>query len=118
MLNRIASAKSKGWLTDSIPNTVKKQTEPIVQNTRHDIMLKHVLNFSNLMTQERKSNISRSKKIASMITSHFKKLEGTDEKEIKLEKRRIRKIAKWTAAEVRKKWKLAARVILLKLWLM
>jgi helicase SWR1 len=109
--NRIDIARARGWLGDSAsPAAPRKQPEPSTIQTRHDIMLKHVINFSSLMAQERRSNISRAKKIAQMIAQHFKRLEGTDEKEIKAEEKRIRRLAKWTAQEVRKKWKLAERV--------
>lgn len=110
--DRIAAARARGWLAgDSVsPAAPKKQPEPQNVPTRHDIMLKHALNFSSLMAQERRSNISRAKKISLMITQHFKKLEGTDEKEIRAEEKRIRRLAKQTAQEVRKKWKLAERV--------
>lgn len=92
------------------PAIPKKQVEPTVAPTRHDIMIKHVLNFSGLMAQERRSNISRAKKIAQMVMQHFRKLEGVDEKEIKAEEKRIRRLAKWTGNEVRKKWRLAEKV--------
>lgn len=110
--DRISTARARGWLaSDSVsPTAPRKQPEPPVTPARHDTMLKHILNFSSLMAQERRSNISRAKKIAQMIAQHFKKLEGTDEKEIKAEERRIRRLAKQTAQEVRKKWKLAERV--------
>lgn len=112
MRNRIDNARARGWLTGDNASSAahRKQPEPSVAQTRHDIMLKHVVNFSSLMAQERRSNISRAKKIAQMVAQHFKKLEGTDEKEIKAEEKRIRRLAKWTAQEVRKKWKLAERV--------
>jgi helicase SWR1 len=112
--DRIATARAKGWLANDSTNLAapRRQAEPQFTPTRHDIILKHVLNFSSLMAQERRSNISRAKKIALMITQHFKKLEGTDEKEIKAEEKRIRRLAKHTAQEVRKKWKLAGRVYL------
>jgi HSA len=110
--DRIAIARNRGWLIGDghAPAAPRRQAEPQVIPTRHDIMLKHILNFSSLMAQERRANISRAKKIAQMISQHFKKLEGTDEKEIKAEEKRIRRLAKVTAQEVRKKWKLAERV--------
>jgi HSA len=110
--DRITIARAKGWLADDSvsPTAPRKQPEPQNIPTRHDITLKHAINFSSLMAQERRSNISRAKKVALMITQHFKKLEGTDEKEIKAEEKRIRRLAKSTAQEVRKKWKLAERV--------
>lgn len=110
--DRIATARARGWLAgDSVnPAAPRKQPEPQNIPTRHDTMLKHIINFSSLMAQERRSNISRAKKISQMITQHFKKLEGTDEKEIKAEEKRIRRLAKQTAQDVRKKWKLAERV--------
>jgi helicase SWR1 len=110
--NRIFIAKSKGWLRDhsAAPPVPRRQIEPQPGQTRHDVMLKHVLNFSSLMAQERRANMSRAKRISQMILQHFKKLEGTDEKEIKAEEKRIRKLAKQTAQEVRKKWKLAEKV--------
>ena len=110
--DRIAVAKARGWLVgdSASPGAPRRQTEPSAAQTRHDFMLKHVLNFSSLMAQERRGNISRAKKIAQMITQHFKKLDGTDEKEIKAEEKRIRRLAKQTGQEVRKKWKLAEKV--------
>jgi len=110
--NRIDSARARGWLTGDSASTAahRKQPEPSTVQTRHDIMLKHIINFSSLMAQERRSNVSRAKKIAQMVAQHFKKLEGTDEKEIKAEEKLIRRLAKWTAQEVRTKWKLAGRV--------
>jgi helicase SWR1 len=112
--DRIATARSRGWLVDDSTSSTapRKQPEPTNIPTRHDVMLKHILNFSSLMAQERRGNISRAKKIAQMITQHFKRLEGTDEKELKAEEKRIRRLAKWTAQEVRKKWKLADKVSL------
>jgi helicase SWR1 len=110
--DRIATARSRGWLTDdSAPSAPKRQQEPPTPQTRHDIMLKHILNFSNLLAQERRGNVSRAKRIAQMVQAHFKRLEGTDEKELKAEEKRIRRLAKQTAQEVRKKWKLAERVV-------
>jgi len=112
--DRITLARNRGWLTDdSTPSPPKRQSEPHTAQGRHDIMLKHVLNFAGLMAQERKGNMSRAKRIAQMIQAHFKRLEGTDEKEIKAEEKRIRRLAKQTAQEVRKKWKLAEKVIVL-----
>jgi HSA domain len=109
--NRILAAKRKGWLQEHVSSVIPKpQSEPTIPHTRHDFMLKHVINFSGLMAHERKSNVSRAKKISQMILQHFKKLEGTDEKEIKAEEKRIRRLAKQTAQEVRKKWKLADKV--------
>jgi helicase SWR1 len=111
--DRIAAARARGWLTDDNPAAPRKQPEPQNIPTRHDVLLKHVLNFSSLMAQERRANILRAKKISQMITQHFKKLEGTDEKEIKAEGKRIRRLAKQTAQEVRKKWKLAEKVFMI-----
>jgi helicase SWR1 len=110
--NRIEIARARGWLANdsASPAAPRKQPEPPTAQTRHDVMLKHVVNFATLMVQERRSNVSRAKKIAQMVAQHFKKLEGTDEKEIKAEEKRIRRLAKQTAQEVRKKWKLAERV--------
>jgi helicase SWR1 len=116
--DRIAAAKARGWLADDVnPAAPRKQPEPQNTPTRHDVLLKHVLNFSSLMAQERRGNISRAKKISQMITQHFKRLEGTDEKEIKAEEKRIRRLAKHTAQEVRKKWKLADKVCRLRCFL-
>ena len=110
--DRIVAARARGWLTDdSTPSAAKKQPEPATPQSRHDIMLKHIVNFSGLLAQERRSNISRAKRIAQMVQAHFKRLEGTDEKELKAEEKRIRRLAKQTAQEVRKKWKLAEKVV-------
>jgi len=112
ILDRIALARKKGWLTDDPqhPSAPKRQQEPAKGGSRHEVLLKHVLNFSGLMQAERRGNVSRAKKIAGMVQAHFKRLEGTDEKELKAEEKRIRRLAKVTGQEVRKKWKLAEKV--------
>ena len=61
------------------------------------------------MADERRAHLSRSKKIAGMIDLYFKRLSGAEEKERKRETQRIKQLARKTALEVMKRWKLARR---------
>ncbi|BFZ60615.1 swr1 complex component [Saitoella coloradoensis] len=109
--NRIEELRAKGLLDAPAP-VFKKQVESPRDPDHHDVLLGHALNFSKLMSTERRSNISRAKKIAGMVTAYFKRLEGADEKERKLEEKRIRQLAKKTVQDVKKKWKLAEKEVL------
>ncbi|GAO52392.1 hypothetical protein G7K_6470-t1 [Saitoella complicata NRRL Y-17804] len=109
--NRIEELRAKGLLDAPAP-VFKKQVEPPRDPDHQDALLAHAVNFSKLMSNERRSNISRAKKIAGMVTAYFKRLEGADEKERKLEEKRIRQLAKRTVQDVKKKWKLAEKEVL------
>ncbi|KAF5095267.1 hypothetical protein D0Z03_001875 [Geotrichum reessii] len=63
------------------------------------------------MADERRSHLSRSKKIAGMVDLYFKRLSGAEEKERKRETQRIKQLARKTALEVMKRWKLAEKVV-------
>lgn len=91
---------------------VKKQVEPPRQSAHRDFFISHVLNFSKLQSDERRRHISQAKKISLMVHAHFKRAVGDKERDEKQEEKRLRQIAKRTAHEVRKKWKLAEKIVL------
>lgn len=74
----------------------------------------HACNFSKLMYEERKRNLSTARRIAGMIQGHFKR-QATAGERLDLERQRaLRQIAKRTANEVRRKWRLAEKEVLRK----
>lgn len=115
---RIDDARSEGKLLDqSQPSgwsayTLKRPFEPPRTLAHRDYFLSQALHYSKLAAEERRNHIVKSKKIAAMIQLHFKRLSGADEKERKLQEKRIRQIAKRTAQEVKRKWRLAEKVCL------
>ncbi|KAG4305210.1 hypothetical protein PORY_001380 [Pneumocystis oryctolagi] len=110
LLNKIELAKSNGSLS-KLPSLIKKSIEPIRAPDHLDHLISHAVYFSKLVANERRTNISRAKKISGMIISYFKKLFGADEKERKEEEKRIKQLAKRTSLEVKKKWKLVEKEI-------
>ena len=117
--HRIQNAKHSGLLKSN--NSTHLSHRPLSKHpssshstarqfAHHDHLVSQTLFFSHLMSSERRSNIARAKKIAAMVQAHFKRKDGATERDRKEELRRIRQLAKFTAHEVRKKWKLAQNV--------
>lgn len=81
------------------------------ESTYRDHLLSQSTFFAKLMADERRAHLSRSKKIAGMVDLYFKRLSGAEEKEKKRETQRIKQLARKTALEVMKRWKLAEKVV-------
>ncbi|KAK9354877.1 SNF2 family N-terminal domain-containing protein [Lipomyces doorenjongii] len=92
-------------------NSLKRPFEPPRTRSHRDQLLSHAIYLSKLAMDARKSHLSRGKKIASMVQLHFKRLSGADEKERRLAEKRLRQLAKRTAMEVKRKWRLAEKVV-------
>jgi helicase SWR1 len=85
--------------------------DPAHDSTHRDHLLSQATFFAKLMAEERRAHLSRSKKIAGMVDLYFKRLSGAEEKERKRETQRIKQLARKTALEVMKRWKLAEKVV-------
>ncbi|KTW26011.1 hypothetical protein T552_03281 [Pneumocystis carinii B80] len=111
LLNKIEQAKLKGSLCKSSALMIKKSIEPVRTLDHLDHLISHAIYFSKLVANERRTNISRARKISGMIISYFKRLSGADEKEKKEAEKKIRQLAKKTSLEVKKKWKLIEKEV-------
>ncbi|KAK9240000.1 SNF2 family N-terminal domain-containing protein [Lipomyces kononenkoae] len=92
-------------------NSLKRPFDPPRAHSHRDHLLSHAVHLSKLAADVRRSHLSRNKKIASMVQLHFKRLSGADEKERRLAEKRLRQLAKRTAMEVKRKWRLAEKVV-------
>lgn len=119
---RIADAKKRGLLRDDEPGSLhgtpapgdfklQKFKDPIRRDTHEDYLVTHAIHFAKLLNDERRSHISKAKKVSQMIEHYFKRLEGAEEKEKKMAARRLKQLAKKTAQDVMKRWKLAEKVV-------
>jgi hypothetical protein len=88
----------------------KPSSEPKRSKDHRDHLIEHVVHFSKLLSDERKSHMFLSKKVGRMVMGHFDKLLGRSERERKEEEKNQKILAKWTMKEVRKKWKMAIDV--------
>lgn len=88
----------------------KPSSEPKRSKDHQDHLIEHVVYFSKLLADERKSHMFLSKKVGRMVMGHFEKLLGKSERERKEEEKNNKILAKWTMKEVRKKWKMAIDV--------
>lgn len=85
--------------------------EPKRLKDHTDNLLDHVVYFSKLVHDERKSHIAASRRVGKMVLAHFDKERGKEERERKEGEKERKTLAKWTVREVRKKWKLAVNVV-------
>ncbi|QSL65743.1 hypothetical protein MERGE_000021 [Pneumocystis wakefieldiae] len=111
LLNKIEKAKLKGSLCKSPTLIIKKSTEPVRTLDHLDHLISHAIYFSKLVANERRTNISRARKISGMIMSYFRRLSGADEKEKKEAEKKIKQLAKRTSLEVKKKWRLIEKEV-------
>jgi helicase SWR1 len=91
---------------------IKKFVDPTRKTTHNDHLVSHAIYFARLMMDERRAHATRARKISNMVDLHFKRLSGAEEKERKQWERLMRQLARRTAMEVLKKWKLAEKVVL------
>lgn len=85
--------------------------DPFSKSVHRDHLVSQSVFFAKLMSDERRAHISRSKKVAGMVDLYFKRLSGAEEKERKRESQRMRQLARRTALEVMKKWRIAEKVV-------
>ncbi|KAG7754590.1 hypothetical protein KL911_002029 [Ogataea haglerorum] len=93
-------------------NHYKPPTEPFRSRnelTHYDHLLAQGIRSSKLIHDLRASRISRCRRIAGMIESHFKKLSQEQERKEREFEKKIAKLARDTAKEVKKKWLVAVK---------
>ena len=96
---------------DLLRSTPAPQQPIVAKPTYQDHLVSQAVYFSRLISEERRQHVSRAKRISTMIDLYFKRLSGQEEKDKKLEEKRIRQLARKTANDVLKKWKLAEKVV-------
>lgn len=105
---------SKPFATTLLSTLRKTYEDPVLQKsepTFQDHLVSQAVFFAKLMSDERRSHTSKSKKMSGMVDAYFKRLSNAEEKERKLEEKRIRQLARRTALEVMKQWKIAEKVV-------
>ncbi|KAF9175600.1 swr1 complex component [Mortierella sp. AD010] len=108
LLDRIDALKAEGRLGGKPP---KAFVDPEVPKLQYNWLMEHVMTSSRLIKEEGKLQMARARKVSKMITRHFEQLNGKSEREQKLEEKRIRKVAKLTANEVKKKWRYVEGIV-------
>ncbi|OLL25871.1 Helicase swr1 [Neolecta irregularis DAH-3] len=110
---RIRIAKSKGWLSEDRLDisVLKKEPEIPREPDLYDNLVSQATMAGKVYLHNRKFGISQCRKISNTVTNHFKRLEGADEKEKKELERRMKQLARRTAFEVRRKWKLVDKEV-------
>ncbi|KAF9358765.1 swr1 complex component [Mortierella sp. AD094] len=108
LLDRIDALKAEGRLGGKPP---KAFVDPEVPKLQYNWLMEHVMTSSRLIKEEGKLQMARARKVSKMITRHFEQLNGKSEREQRLEEKRIRKVAKLTANEVKKKWRYVEGIV-------
>lgn len=102
LLDRIDTLKAEGRLGGK-PG--KPFVDPEVPKLQYNWLMEHIMTSSRLIKEEGKLQMTRARKVSKMITRHFEQLHGKSEREQRLEEKRMRKVAKLTSNEVKKKWR-------------
>ncbi|KAF9192500.1 swr1 complex component [Haplosporangium sp. Z 11] len=108
ILDRIEELRAEGRLGGK---PAKPFIDPEVPKLHYNWLMEHIMTSSRLIKEEGKLQIARARKVSKMITRHFELLHGKSEREQRLEEKRIRKLAKLTSNEVKKKWRYVEGVV-------
>ncbi|KAH8551767.1 SNF2 family N-terminal domain-containing protein [Umbelopsis sp. PMI_123] len=108
--DRIANVKAKGGLNKSLQSALRRQVEPSRGESHHDMLINQVVSTSKLFNNNSKYRKASAKKVAKAVERYWESLRTQDERLVKEEARRMQRLAKWTAQEVKKKWKVVERV--------
>ncbi|KAA8911698.1 hypothetical protein TRICI_003730 [Trichomonascus ciferrii] len=119
---RIADGKKRGLLRDDEPGSsygtpapggprLQKFKDPIKHKTHDDYLVTHAIHFAKLLNDERKSHISKAKKVSQLVEQYFRQLETAEERKEKLEAKRLTQLKKKSVQELMKRWKLAEKVV-------
>ena len=84
--------------------------EPVRKSDLLDVLRRQVLEYSKHFREESKVRIAGSRKVAKMIQAHFERVAGVEDRNKKLEEKRLRLLAKSTMKTVTQQWKLAVLV--------
>lgn len=108
--DRIANLKQNGGLNKPLQSVLRRQVEPPRGEVHHDILMNQVTSTAKLFHNNSKYRKASAKKVAKAIERYWDSLRTQDERLVKEEARRLQRLAKWTAQEVKKKWKVVERV--------
>ncbi|KAG0335970.1 swr1 complex component [Podila humilis] len=110
LLDRIAKMKAESGGRRSGP-AIRAFVDPEVPKLHHNWLLEHVMTSSRLIKKEGEYQMARARKVSKMILRHFEQLHGKSERVQREEDKRIKKLAKLTANEVRKKWRYVEGIV-------
>ncbi|KAF9435923.1 swr1 complex component [Entomortierella beljakovae] len=108
ILDRIDVLRAEGRLCGRPP---KPFVDPEIPKLQSHWLMEHIMTSSRLIKEEGKLQIARARKVSRMITKHFEQLNGKSERDQRLEEKRIKKVAKLTANEVKKKWRFVEGIV-------
>ncbi|KAJ2957067.1 hypothetical protein NQZ79_g7161 [Umbelopsis isabellina] len=108
--DRIHNLKQKGGLNKTLQSVLRRQAEPAKGEAHHDVLINQVVSTAKLFHNNSKYRKNSAKKVAKAIERYWESLRTQDERMVKEEARRLQRLAKWTAQEVKKKWKVVERV--------
>lgn len=101
----LSSNKTSASLLRPTQGSVRKE------KSHWDFLLEQGMLSSRLIREDGKARVNRNRRVAKMISNYWERLKGQDERTRKEEEKRIRRLAKWTAMEVRKKWRMVETIV-------
>lgn len=112
---RVSDAKANGELTRLLEleagAQIPKFIDPSHGKSHHDNLVSQAVYLAKLRQNLRRARQSADKRMAQAVEHYFRNLAGADERARKEHERQIRQIARRTAQEVMKKWRLAEKVV-------
>lgn len=93
-----------------IANRRPQQPQQKITDNHHDMLITHMQTASKLFHINAKYKRNAARKCAKAVERYWENIKTHDERIQKDEQKRLKRLAKWTSQQVKKKWKIVERV--------
>ncbi|KAJ3207817.1 swr1 complex component [Dinochytrium kinnereticum] len=109
--NRVSALQNSGYLTGFTIENLRPRLDPQMRKSHRTILMEEMKNCSAGFMDARKYRISSAKRVAKAVLKYWELKRTEGDRHIKSEAVRLRRMAKFIAGEVFKKWKVIDSII-------
>lgn len=109
---RLYNLQQRGGFSTHLQSLAHRRPQQPTSKTQwhHDILLSHIQTNSKMMQVNAKYKRNAARKCAKAVERYWENIKTQDERLAREEQKRLKKLAKWTGQQVKKKWKIVERV--------
>ncbi|KAI8393900.1 SNF2 family N-terminal domain-containing protein [Radiomyces spectabilis] len=109
---RLAALNERGGFSTQLQAIANRrpQMDRVKPNTHHNVLLTQVVSSAKLFHSNSKYRRNAARKCAKAVDRYWDAIRTHDERLQKEEMKRMARLAKWTAQQVKKKWKIVERI--------
>ncbi|KAF9417083.1 swr1 complex component [Podila epigama] len=111
VMEKIEKFKASGRYDIANRERIAPFVDPSVPKLHKNWLMEHIMTSSKLIKEEGKLHMKRAQKVGRMIEKYHALKDGESERLQKLEEKRVRRLARATALEVKSKWDFVEKIV-------